>query len=147
MKLVTLAVCACITSAFLINCSSPAEKVEDAKQEVTEAHNDLDEANEAYLADIETFREEKAAEIALNEQQIAQLKATAAYAKKDAKPDYKKKIDELEAENNELKKALEEYEGDGKSKWEIFKAEFSHDMKALGEAFKNTVTKNIEVNN
>src|SRR5687768_12844912 len=62
-NLLSLAACTCIFSAYLVNCSSPAEKLEDAKAEVKEADKNLADANQAYLEDIENYKAEIAEEI------------------------------------------------------------------------------------
>ncbi len=43
-----------------------------------------------------------------------------------------------------MKKKMENYKEEGKDKWEIFKAEFSHDMDELGKAFKDLTVKNVK---
>ena len=45
-----------LTSAIIISCSTPAEKVVNAQNNVTEANKNLDKANGEYLADIKKYR-------------------------------------------------------------------------------------------
>ena len=40
-----------------------------------------------------------------------------------------------------MKKRMDDYKADGKDKWEIFKAEFSHDMDDLGKSIKDFTAK------
>lgn len=134
-----------IVSASIIGCNSPAEKVQDARENVTEANEELEEATDEYLRDIEEYRQEKLEEIIENEQRIAELKASAEYAKPNAKPEYRKKIDELEAENTQLRKQIEEYRGDGENEWETFRDEFNENLRDLGDALKTQVNKKIEL--
>ena len=43
-----------------------------------------------------------------------------------------------------MKKKLEDYQAEGKDSWETFKTEFSHDMDALGNAFKDLTVNNVK---
>lgn len=129
-----------LTSAIIISCSTPAEKVVNAQNNVTEANKNLDKANGEYLADIKKYRKETADKIAVNEKNLAEFKARIEHEKKDAKADYKKKIAELEQKNSDMKKKIDDYQLEGKEKWEIFKTEFSHSMDELGKSFKDITT-------
>ncbi|MBA3704367.1 MAG: peptidase M23, partial [Bacteroidetes bacterium] len=133
-----------ITGAVFTSCSSPEKKVENAETGVLEANQDLDQANAEYLADVETYRKETAEKIAANNQSIAEFNARIENEKKEAKADYKKKIAELEQKNTDMQKRMDDYKVDGKDKWETFKAEFSHDMDQLGDAFKGLTVKNVK---
>src|ERR1035437_4343652 len=153
MKKSILAVAASvfITGAIITSCNTSSEKVENSQNNVKEAQNnvneankDLDKANQEYLNDIENYRKETADKIAANDKSIDDLKAKIKHEKKEAKADYKKKVDELEQKNNDMKKKLDDYKADGKEKWEIFKAEFNHDMDELGKALKDMTVKNVK---
>jgi hypothetical protein len=142
--ILTLAACTFITCAIFTSCNTPAEKVEDAQNNVIQANKDLDNANKEYLADIENYRIETAKKIEANNQSINDLKAKMEHQKKAVKADYKKKIAELEQKNDEMKNKMDAYKEEGKEKWEIFKAEFSHDMDELGKAFKDLGVNNVK---
>ena len=133
----------CIAGAILTSCNTSAERVENAQENVIQANKDLDQANQEYLADIENYRLETASRIEANEQAIADFNAGLEHERKAVRAEHKKKIAELEQKNREMKKKLEEYKAEGKENWEIFKAEFSHDMDELGKAFKNLTVKNV----
>lgn len=139
----TIAACSFIASAILISCSSPAEKVENAKNNVQEANADLNEANEEYLKDIENCRKETAERIAANDQCIADFNTRMEKEKKEVKEDYKTQMAALERKNGDMKKKMNDYKAEGKEKWESFKTEFSHDMDELGAAFKDLTVKNV----
>jgi len=47
-----------LTSAMVTSCNSPAKKVENAEENVAEANQELDKANEEYLSDVENYRHE-----------------------------------------------------------------------------------------
>ncbi len=131
-------------SAILIGgCSTPAEKVENAQKDVTEAKIDLEKANKAYEDDIANYRTETANKVIANNKSIAEFNARIELEKKEAQADYKKRIIELEQKNSDMKKKLDDYKMSGKENWEIFKSEFGRDMDELGKAFSSfTTTKN-----
>jgi phage terminase small subunit len=130
------------TSLAVTSCSTSSEKVETAKENVVEAHDDLDKANEAYLADIASYRIETADKINANNQSVVEFNARIEHEKKDARAEYKKKIPELEVKNSDMKKRLDDYKADSKENWEMFKTEFNYDMEELGKAFKDLTVNN-----
>ena len=130
------------TSLVVTSCNSPAEKVEDAKEKVMDANEDLTKANEAYLADVESYRTETSEKINSNSQSIIEFNNRIDGEKNEAKADYKKRIAELETKNSDMKKRMEDYKADSKENWESFKAEFNHDMDALGNALKDLTVNN-----
>ena len=143
-SILILAVSMFITDAILTGCGnpSPEQKVENAQNNVTEANKQLDKANQEYLADMDNYRKETDAKVAANDKIIADLKARIDMQKKEAQDEYKKKIDELEQKNAEMKKKIGDYKAEGKEKWEQFKAECNHDMDGLSKAFNDLTVKN-----
>ena len=133
-----------IAGAVLTSCNTPAEKVEDAHNKVMEAKEDLNEANEEYLIEVENYKKETAKKITANDQTIIELKARMEFVKKGLKESYRKQIAALEQRNNDMKKKIDEYKVEGKEKWETFKAEFSHDLIELGKAFNDLKTDNVK---
>ncbi|PJB11705.1 MAG: hypothetical protein CO119_10460 [Flavobacteriales bacterium CG_4_9_14_3_um_filter_40_17] len=133
-----------IAVAFFASCkeNTPAEKVLNAEDKVVQANKDLDEANAQYLIDIQNYRVQTSAEITANEQSIAAFKLRIINQKAEAKADYEKKITELEQKNTDMRRKMDEYQASGKDNWENFKTEFSHDMSALGQAFKDLTVNN-----
>ncbi len=133
-----------LTGAILSSCNTPAEKVESAETTVTEAKENLVQANEEYLEDIKSYKTTTDEKIQANEKSIAEFEERIAHEKKEAKANYKKKIAELNQKNTDMKKRMDDYSADGKENWEKFKAEFSHDMDELGTAFKDLTVKNVK---
>ena len=133
-----------LSGMVFLGCESSSEKVDTAEQAVTDANNELEQANQEYLADIENYRTETSSKIEANNQSIADFNLRIAKEKKEVKEDYKKKIAEPESKNSDMKKKMDEYKADGKEKWEAFKTEFSHDMDELGAAFKDLTVKNVK---
>jgi phage-related minor tail protein len=142
-KLLLIAGALFISGTSLTGCSNatPAEKVENAQTKVDEANKNLDNATDAYVADITSYRAETNAKIAANEQTIADLKAKTEAHQKDDRDAYTKKLGDLEQKNTELKMRLAVYKPHGKDDWEKFKAAYIRDMVVLGVAF-NEITGN-----
>lgn len=126
-----------IVIVSMASCNTPAENVTNAQENVIQANNNLDSANKAYEEDMANYRKEAADRIAANDSSIAQFKARIANEKKADRADYQKKLDVLDAKNSDLKKRMDDYKAEGKSNWQIFRAEFNHDMDALGTSIKN----------
>jgi hypothetical protein len=122
---------------MITSCNTPAEKVENAQDNVVEAKQDLVEANQEYAADVEAYRRETAARVAANRKSIAEFNARIESKKQEASTDYRKKIAELEQKNTDLQKRMDDYKIEGKDSWIMFKEEFNRDMEALGKAFKD----------
>jgi hypothetical protein len=144
-----------VTSIFIVGtiftgCQSSTQKKEAAQLKVQEAREDLNsakkEANEAVqiVATAEewnTFRSESEIIINANEIRIAELKLKMNKPGEILDPLYSKKITTLEQQNKDLRAKLYAYEK-SQSNWETFKREFSSDMAAIGEAFKNLTVDN-----
>jgi F0F1-type ATP synthase membrane subunit b/b' len=122
------------------SCNTPAEKVENAVDNVNQANIDLAKATEDYNNDVANYKREEAAKIAANDVSIAEFKVRIANEKKDAKAKYLKEIADLEQKNSDMKKQIDDYKADSKENWATFKEKFSRDMDDLGKAFKNFVT-------
>jgi len=136
-EILIMAVLSVMTGAILTSCNSSAQRVENAEDNVEAANKELDDANKAYLADMENYRKETADKIAANEESIAAFKARIANEKKDARANYEKQIAELEQKNTDMKKTLDDYKAEGKEQWELFKMDFNRNMDKLGQAFKD----------
>ncbi|WP_372793691.1 hypothetical protein [Lutibacter sp.] len=126
-----------ITGAILTSCNTSAEKVDNAEKNVQQANEDLYNANQEYLADVEKYRKETEDKIATNNKSIMEFKARIALEKKDAQIAYAKEITVLEQKNSDLKKKIDTFKAESKEQWENFKVEFGKDMDELGTAFGN----------
>ena len=133
-----------VTGTILTSCNTPAEKVENAKEDVIEANNKLDVANDEYIKDIESYRMETADKITVNEEKITELKENIKNIKKESKKEYEKKVMELEQKNQSMKEKLNNYKEKGKENWVSFKAEFTHDMDEFGKAFSDLTKNNVK---
>jgi predicted small secreted protein len=143
-SILTLAASALLAGAILTSCNTPAQKVENAEENVAAANEALNEANEAYQKEIDSYRREADEKIAANNKSIAEFNARIALEKKDAQDDYRRQIATLEQKNSDMKKKMDDYKAEGKDKWEKFKTEFGRDMDELGKAFKDLTVKNVK---
>jgi len=139
--ILTLTAFACISGAFFTGCSSSADKVENAQDNVNAANKDLDKANREYLADIENYKKQTAEKIAANDKSASDFKARIANQKQDAKTDYTNKIAALEQQNTDMKLKMDDYKADTKDNWETFKAAYDRDMDNLGKSIQSLVDK------
>lgn len=151
-SMITLSAAVFVAGSILSGCSSPEKKVENAEQNVLEAKEDAKEANQelaakeqaAALSDFEKFKLEANEQINSNERRITELRIEMKTEGKEARAADEKRIDALETRNHDLKIKLDNYNDDGKSDWQKFKAEFNHDMDAIGAAFKDITVKNTK---
>ncbi len=132
------------TGALLMSCNTPAEKVQNAKEDVTAAKVALDKAQQEYMEDLTNYRKATAEKIAENEKIAADFRVKIVNTKKDAKAAYEAELAELEKKNTELKNKIDSYQSNNKDSWQAFKAEFNRDLDALGVAFKNLTVENTK---
>ena len=118
----------------LSSCSSPADKVEDAEQEVREANEELDEAKEDYQEEIEIYKRENAEKIEANRKSIEEFKARINEQKQEARADYERRIAELESRNTDIQRDLDNYSAASREQWEIFKENYNRSMEKLMRA-------------
>lgn len=131
-----------IAVATFTRCNTPTQKLENAKENVDQAKDDLGKAKLEYIVEIENFRKETAERMVSNEQRIAELKADIAKEKYETRVLNEKKIAELEKKNRDMRKRMDEFSEDGMDNWTSFKTEFNHDMEELGNALKDFFTHN-----
>jgi len=138
-KLGSIAISTLIAGAFITGCQSNEKKVENAKVNVVEAKQEL---NQILKDSIQQFRTKSEAKIAEHEKSIADFRARIAKKKKANRAEYESKLQALEVKNNDLKKRLDDFKEDSQDKWETFQNTFTRDMDELGEAFKGFAKKN-----
>jgi len=130
----TLAVMGLMAGTLVTGCGKTTEqKVQNARENVGDAKQDLKDAQTAYLAEWQTFKRESEQTIAANEKRIDRFKEKMDKAGPKVKAKYSKDVAVLEQRNRDLKKKLEEYKDEGQSKWEEFKTNFKHDMDGVGK--------------
>jgi hypothetical protein len=130
------------TATSIMACNSPAQKVENAKEKLIDAKEELSQAQKDSAADYENFKMVSESRIAKNEELIQAYKQSMKDAKREWKSTDQKIVDDLEQKNINMRKKMEEYRIEGKDKWVEFKTEFNHDMDELGKAIKDLTIKN-----
>lgn len=117
------------------------KKIEDAKENVKEADQNLINAQDQYEKDWQQFKNEVESKIAANEKSIDEFKAEMKTASSKFRTKYEKEVVVLERKNIELKNKIREYKYEGKDKWEEFKKGFNRDVDIVGKALKNIFAK------
>ena len=125
----------------VIGCKSTSEKNNDlnaTEEEMQDAQKNAKEAEQNLLESSEWLEFEKAANLAIaeNETKIAELRVKMSKSGRTFDKLYEKNIDRLEEENRNLKMRLEAYKK-SQSGWESFKDEFNRDMENLGNAIRD----------
>jgi hypothetical protein len=119
-----------MTGVILTRCQTPAQKVETAKEDLKTANQELND-------EFPSFKKDAEVRLAANETTIKELRSKltkSGNGTTDA--DNKKKIDELETKNGELRSKLYGYEG-ARTDWNTFKTKFNHDADNLTDALKD----------
>jgi len=143
VKFIATAVC---MAFLLVACQEPEQKVEDARDKVTNAKQDLKEATrEARVAWQEAwlkFKGDNDTEIAANERRIIELRKDVSKLNTRYRAKYNVRIDELEKRTNELRDRVNNYKDEGDVKWEEFKKATKRDMDDLTSSLKEITIKN-----
>jgi predicted RNase H-like nuclease (RuvC/YqgF family) len=145
----TLAV-AIIAGGMFTGCMSQAQKEEAARAKVEDAREDLNDAKvEANRVALKTataeewriFKNESDLKFKENEARIAELRVQLNRSGTTLDHVYAQRIETLEEKNRGMRNRMTVYENN-KSDWETFKREFTRDMEALGNSFKDVVNVN-----
>jgi hypothetical protein len=142
LKTMTLA---CIVAMEIISCSSPkqkAENLENAKENLINAQDDLDKAVLDSTNEYDRYKIESKAKLKANDLKIAELKVKMKADKLEIRTKYEKQLNELEMKNAKLKTNIEDYKETDKNKWEIFKSNLNKEIEDIGKA----ITKMTEEN-
>jgi preprotein translocase subunit SecF len=142
--LFTLAVIAFIAGSIFTGCQSSATKVENAENKLLEAQQNLNQTRMDSMNEYLEFKKISQDKIIAQEKSIAEFKIRIAKEKKENRDKYEKKLADLEQQNTDMTKKLEDYKLEGKDKWAMFKEEFNHDMEELGKALNDLTNKNIK---
>jgi len=133
-----------LIACMATGCTSKADKVGIAENNVAEANRELAAANDAYLDDVEMYRRETAATIARNNKSIRSFHNRIDTKKTEAAEEYRKKITELELENTDMEMRIESYRANGRENWQSFKKEFNSDMERIGAALNDLTVTNVK---
>lgn len=128
--------------ALLTGCNTNREKkVEDAKENVEQANQELKDARVEYEKEWQQFNTDAELKINANEKKIADFKALIKTASGKSKAKYEKEVIELEQKNIELRKRIREYKYEGKDSWETFKKDFNDGLDYIGNTLNDIFTK------
>jgi len=135
----TLSITFIMAGTMLSSCQSQAEKVKDAQDKMQTAQNKVVEAqlnlDQAIKDSIQQFRKASEEQINANEKNIAEFKIKIAKENKENRARYEKKLADLEQQNIEMRKRLDEFREDSKENWISFRTKFNHDMEKMGKSF------------
>ena len=121
----------------LQSCDTPAQKVENAEEDVIRANENLDKASAAYRLEMIEYRAKNAERIAANKKSMAEFQERIAADKSEAKADYLAKIEALDRKNSDMEKKMDDFKTDSESEWGDFKREFSRDMDVLRDSLES----------
>ena len=140
MKTSILALSACVAiSTSFTSCSNPTAN--NTAIISTDSIKSSDTATRMYMTDIDNYRKQYDDSITANEKSINEFNVRIENEKQENREEYKKKSAELETKNSDMKRKLDEYKADGKSKWDAFKTGFNKDMADLGQSIKDLKNK------
>ena len=138
-----LAIAVLTSVSIVTSCKSAAQKesnarqnVETAKENVTEANQDLVNQQQINEADWKVFKAESEAKIVANEQQIEEVKAKMNKPGATFDGIYKTRIEKLQATNTDLRSRINNYDAN-QTGWDVFKKDFNRDIDELGKNIKD----------
>jgi len=119
----------------MISCTnSPtkkAEVLEDAKDNVLVAEQDLNQAVSDSINEYTRYKMEAETKLIENDLKIAALKNNMKAEKIEVRTKYEKELNELEKKNANLKVSISEYKEDDVNKWEKFKELVNQDIEEI----------------
>lgn len=122
----------------ITGCQSSASKVENAKDNVQEARDNVvvaqQELDQALNDSIRQFKTEYQERITANEKTIAEFKVKIGRENKQSRVAYEKRLAEMEQQNTDMKRRLNEFNENQKENWVAFRVKFRHDMDQYGKA-------------
>jgi mRNA-degrading endonuclease YafQ of YafQ-DinJ toxin-antitoxin module len=131
-----------IAGLIFIGCNENREqKVDDAKEDVQQANEDLVAAEKEYNNEWLQFKSNVEAKILANKELIKDFKIAMKGTSAKFKTKYEKEVLTLEQKNIELTKKLNDYKYEGKDKWEEFKNGFNEDVDIVTTALKDIFDK------
>ncbi|MEI7508686.1 MAG: hypothetical protein WCJ62_04400 [Flavobacterium sp.] len=143
-----LIILAAIVGMVYISCNnSPKqkeEKLNDAKNEVLDAKEDLAKSKLDSIGDFNKYKESIENKLVENEKKITELKAKNTSKDKSSHLLYVNQLDKLEMKNSELKHKIEDYKQGPEQKWELFKIDFNKDVDDLGKSISNMAERNMK---
>jgi hypothetical protein len=139
---------ATLVGSTLSNCNkSPKAKEDDlnnAKQEVVVAKDDLDEATTDSVYAFNKYKSSIQIKLVENEKLITNLKTNLKNKDRKTQTLYYKQLENLQLKNTELKLKIENYKQGASQKWELFKVDFNNDLDQLGKSISKMANNNLK---
>ena len=139
---------AVLVSIFISSCNkSPKAKEEvlnNAKQDVVIANDDLNEATSDSIVEFNKYKTSIQTKLAENEKVISDLKASIKAEDRKTQTLYNKQLENLQLRNTELKLKIETYKQGPTQKWELFKVDFNKELDKLGKSISSTANNNLK---
>ncbi|MBC7525270.1 MAG: hypothetical protein H7239_12635 [Flavobacterium sp.] len=132
----SIVIFAIVLGSIFTSFKTATQKDSGAKQNITEAKQDLQETKVDNANEWLKFKADSQAKILDNEKRIADLKVKMKKPGNTFDGLYRTRIEKLEAKNSELKSKLNNYDGN-QTEWKTFKSDFNLDMKEIGNNIKN----------
>jgi F0F1-type ATP synthase membrane subunit b/b' len=128
-----------LIAAFVLSgCDSRTDRMEEAEISAVESNRDLEIANSEMDAELQIFRIKHDGLIKENNRSIGQIKERIKNeADMEVRVRHEQKLAELEKENRDLKREIDNYKASEKEDWNDFKVSFNDKMDDLGESLKN----------
>jgi len=131
-----------ITISILTGCNKyQGKKLEDAKENVKMAGQDLKDVQAENETEWHQFKNNAELKINDNEKRIDEYNAEIKTTGEKIKVKYEKEVGLLELKNKALKKKMNDYKYESK-KWDEFRQRFNHDLDALSNELTNIFAKN-----
>jgi F0F1-type ATP synthase membrane subunit b/b' len=130
-------------TALFVGCDTPTRNVDNSRENVNEAQQDLADAKRELQMDLENFRRDTEIQLSKNRNQITELRSKASDEKVELRDSYNAKISDLETRNTAMETRLKGFKSDKNDDWQNFKREFSRDMDGLGLALRDFSKNNV----
>jgi len=139
---------AILVSISISSCNkSPKSKqvdLNEAKQEVEIAKEDLDKATTDSVYAFNNYKSSIQIKLVENEKVITDLKAKIEDKDRKTQTLYYRQLENLQIKNTELKLKIENYKQGPTQKWELFKVDFNNELDDLGKSISTIANNNMK---
>ncbi|MDP1622188.1 MAG: hypothetical protein Q8M08_07600 [Bacteroidales bacterium] len=143
--IINLVAIICMSGTMLTGCQSSADRVQNAQDKLQDANEKVEAANQeldqAMRDSIQQFRKESEETIMANEKIIAEYKIKIAREKVGNRARNERRLAELEQQNSEMKRDLEDFNEVQRDKWDSFRIRFNHNMDKHAREMRDFWTK------
>ena len=128
---------AIVAAGIFASCDFSSERMERVQISEIEAGREIGITRSEVQDEIQHFRIEMADKIMENNRSFADIKRKINRGDMTVVVTQETRINELQSENREMKRIIDNYSDLSRHNWDIFKKEFRDDMEALNNSFKN----------